>query len=299
VGIEVLRSIDDMRRWSNEARGRGQRIGFVPTMGYFHEGHLSLIRLAEQAADRVVVSIFVNPIQFGPSEDLDRYPRDLGRDRQLAEQAGGDLLFAPSVSAMYPEGFHTMVSVRRLSQVLCGAYRPGHFDGVTTVVLKLLHIVRPTMLFLGEKDYQQAVIIRRMIRDLDMDVNVLLGPTVREPDGLAMSSRNVYLADAERDAASVIYRSLCQARRLVEAGETRGHAVTGEVRRILSEVKPVEIEYVSAVDPDTLEEVSELDKPTLIAVAVRIGGSRLIDNVVCVPKTRRAPSPPAGTGERE
>jgi pantoate--beta-alanine ligase len=297
VAIEVIRRIDDMRRWSREVRSHGQRIGFVPTMGYFHEGHLSLIRLAGQAADRVVVSIFVNPIQFGPSEDLARSPRDRARDRQLAGESGAHLLFAPSVSEMYPEGFRTTLTVRRLSQVLCGAYRPGHFDGVATVVLKLLNIVRPAMIFLGEKDYQQAVIIRRMISDLNLGVNVLLAPTVREPDGLAMSSRNVYLADAERDAASVIYRSLCEARRLVEGGETRAHAITGEVRRILSEVKPVQIEYVSAVDPDNLEEVSSLDKPTLVAVAVRIGGCRLIDSMICVPKTRPASAPPAGGRE--
>lgn len=290
MAIDILQHLDEMTRWSEEERRRGHTLGFVPTMGYFHEGHLSLIRLAREACERVVVSIFVNPTQFGPREDFDRYPRDLGRDRRLAEEAGADLVFVPTVDAMYPEGFRTLVSVRRFSEVLCGAQRPGHFDGVATVVLKLVNLVRPDVMFLGEKDYQQAVLLRRMMTDLNTGVKVLLGPTVREADGLAMSSRNAYLSGAERDAAGILYRALRAAAKLVASGETRAHAVVAEVRGVIREAALAQVEYVSVVDPETLEEVAALHEPVVVALAARVGNSRLIDNIICVPgRTPRAP----------
>lgn len=295
MAAEIIRGVEEMTRWSRAERAGGRRIGFVPTMGYFHDGHLSLIRLAREACPRVVVSIFVNPTQFGPSEDFDRYPRDLARDRRLAEEAGAHALFVPGVEEIYPPGFLTAVSVRRISQVLCGAFRPGHFDGVALVVLKLLNIVEPDVLFLGEKDYQQTVVIRRMIADLGVGVKVMLGATVREADGLAMSSRNVYLQRAERDAAATLYRALSAGRRLVEGGERRAHAVLSEVRRLLTEGPLIEVEYVAAVDPETLEEVSVLDGPMRLAAAVRIGATRLIDNVDL---RARAGAPGRGRGGR-
>ncbi|HID10262.1 MAG TPA: pantoate--beta-alanine ligase, partial [Candidatus Latescibacteria bacterium] len=233
--MEKIERIRDMQAWSDEVRARGERIGFVPTMGYLHEGHLSLVRLAKERSDRIVVSIFVNPIQFGPQEDYNRYPRDLKRDLRVLRDLGVDAAFVPSVEEMYPEGFCTYVHVEGLTEGLCGAFRPGHFRGVTTVVTKLFLAVRPHVAAFGQKDAQQAFVIKRMVRDLNMDVEIVVGPTVREEDGLAMSSRNMYLSPDERRQATVLYRALMRAKAMVEAGERDPKAVVGAMGKIVEE----------------------------------------------------------------
>jgi len=270
-------------------RGRGpagarragpRRLGFVPTMGALHEGHLSLVRRAREVSDMVVLSIFVNPKQFGPAEDFERYPRDLERDAVLAAREGVEFLFTPSTGEIYPPTFSTSVEVERLSRVMCGASRPGHFRGVATVVLKLLNIISPDVAVFGAKDFQQWVIIRRMAADLNLDVELLLAPIVRETDGLAMSSRNASLPPGERQAARILDRSLHRARGLFARGERAVAVIEGAVRGSLEEEPLARIDYVAVVDPETLEPVASLSGPTLVAIAVRIGGTRLIDNVV-------------------
>lgn len=255
-------------------------VGLVPTMGYLHEGHLSLVRLARELSDTVVVSVFVNPTQFGPSEDFDNYPRDLTRDARLAGEAGCDLLFVPSAEEMYPAHYATVVHVQKLGRRLCGAFRPGHFDGVCTVVAKLLNIVRPEVAVFGQKDGQQAAIIERMAADLDLGVRIVRGPTVREADGLAMSSRNSYLSEDERADAAVLYQALEKARGLYESGETDAAAVIERVRSMIDARPTARSQYVAAVDRDTLDDVQELGPDTMIALAVFVGETRLIDNVV-------------------
>jgi len=269
-----------MRAKARALREAGDVIGLVPTMGFLHEGHLSLIRLADELADAVVVSIFVNPTQFGPSEDYERYPRDLKRDARLAEGAGCDVLFVPEVADMYPGGHATVVHIEGLSERLCGAQRPGHFDGVCTVVAKLMNIVEPELAVFGQKDGQQAVIIERMVDDLNMDVSIVLGSTVREPDGLAMSSRNTYLSPEERLDALSIDESLSEARERYEAGETDAASAVERIRASIEARPSANVEYVSAVDRRTLEDVRVLGPGTMIAVAARVGETRLIDNVV-------------------
>jgi pantoate--beta-alanine ligase len=258
------------------------RIGLVPTMGALHEGHLSLVRHARAADDVVAVSIFVNPTQFGPSEDFARYPRDPDRDLALLREVGTDLVFMPPVEEVYPQGFDTYVEVGRLTQVLEGASRPGHFRGVATVVAKLFNIVQPDRAYFGQKDAQQLAVIRRLTRDLDLPVEVVGLPTVREPDGLAMSSRNVYLSPEERKAALVLYRSLEAAQELWRSG-VRDAAL---IRRRMNEVLAgpaagglARVDYVSVADSETLEELETVDGPALVSLAVRIGKTRLIDNV--------------------
>ncbi len=268
-----------MRRWSEAAGRSGRSVAFVPTMGFLHEGHLSLIRRARREADLVVVSIFVNPLQFGPREDLARYPRNLARDTRLAHEAGCDALFAPSVAEMYPPGYRTRVSVDGTDSVLCGRSRPGHFSGVVTVVLKLVNIVRPDVLLLGQKDAQQAVVVRRMLGDLDAGVRVLVCPTVREKDGLAMSSRNGYLSPEERRRALGISRALFLARDLALRGERSASAIKTRMKKTLSEAGITETDYVEIVDGEELTPVRRLDGDVLIAVAARVGRTRLIDNV--------------------
>lgn len=252
----------------------------VPTMGYLHEGHLSLIRRARELSDSVVVSIFVNPTQFGPSEDLERYPRDLERDTALCEGAGCDVLFVPSAEEMYPARYATIVHVQKLSRKLCGAFRPGHFDGVCTVVAKLFEIVRPTLAVFGQKDGQQAAIIERMVTDLHMDVRIELGDIVREPDGLAMSSRNRYLSLEERTDAVALSEALSAARDRYGSGETDAASVLEGVRAVIEARPTAEVQYVAAVDRKTLEDVTVLREGTMIAVAAIVGATRLIDNVV-------------------
>jgi pantoate--beta-alanine ligase len=281
--MEILHTVDACRRWR---RGAGGTIGFVPTMGFLHEGHLSLMRQAAAAADRVVVSVFVNPKQFGPGEDLDAYPRDFERDRALCEAGGVDALFVPSATELYPDGFSTYVVEESLSHGLCGRRRPGHFRGVCTVVAKLLHIVWPDVLVLGEKDAQQLRVLRRMIRDLNFPVEILPGPTVREADGLAMSSRNRYLNEEQRQQAVCLKRSLDRAEELFRGGERDAAALIAAMESVIHEVPGAAIDYIEAVDDATLGPVDRIERDTLLALAVRIGPARLIDNAVLRISTR-------------
>ena len=277
-------------------------IGLVPTMGYLHEGHLSLIRLARAQCRRVVVSVFVNPLQFGPQEDFDRYPRDLERDCRLAASAGADLLFHPTVAEMYPDGQPAVfLDVGELAQRWEGAVRPGHFRGVVTVVAKLFYLVQPDRAYFGQKDAQQAVIIRRMVADLNFPVEVVIGPTVREPDGLALSSRNVYLTPAQRRAAPVLYRALQRARRLLQQGERDGAALTLAMEREIGSEPLAVAEYAAVVAPRTLEPLERVaDGEVLLLVAARVGGTRLIDNLWLVVDAQgvrdRFPPEPSGIG---
>ncbi|MDK2926077.1 MAG: pantoate--beta-alanine ligase [Bacillota bacterium] len=281
--VEVLETSAAVRARVREERRAGKSIGLVPTMGYLHEGHLSLIRRARADCDFVVVSIFVNPLQFGPNEDYNVYPRDLKRDSALAAEAGADVIFHPTPEEMYPEGFQTHVEVEKLSQGLCGAFRPGHFRGVATVVTKLFNIVSPDKAYFGEKDAQQLAVIRRMVRDLNLDIEIVPMPIVRESDGLALSSRNTYLSPEERRAATVVYRSLLCGRDLIAAGERDGQRVRDAVRDTLeSEPLVSRIDYVAVVDPDTLEEKTTLSGSVMLAVAAYIGKVRLIDNIKVV-----------------
>ena len=268
-----------MQRIALGLKRRG-RIGFVPTMGYLHEGHLGLVRAARRQADFVVVSIFVNPIQFGPKEDYRRYPRDFSRDRRLLESAGADFIFYPDVRGMYPEGFATFVEVERLGEGLCGKSRPGHFRGVTTVVTKLFNIVLPDVAVFGAKDAQQAFVIRRMTRDLDFRTRIVILPTARERDGLAMSSRNVYLTPEQRAEAPVLHRSLVLARHMIEQGERKAAEVKFAMRRLIRRESGGRIDYVEMVDTDELRPVRIIKGETLVALAVFFGKTRLIDNTV-------------------
>jgi len=276
----TVEGITQMRGVSRKAREEGKLIALVPTMGFFHEGHLSLIREARKVGDLVVVSSFVNPSQFGPREDYGAYPREPERDRTLAEENGTDVLFSPSVEEMYPQGYSTWVEVEGLTEVLCGRSRPGHFWGVTTVVTKLFHIVQPHYAIFGQKDYQQAQVIKRMADDLNFDLRVLVKPTVREPDGLAMSSRNLYLTPAERKDAVILYRSLLRAQELVQDGERDAGRISDVIRKMIANVKRAEINYVSIVDGENLRPISQLKGKVLFALAVKIGKARLIDNIL-------------------
>ncbi|MBI4689523.1 MAG: pantoate--beta-alanine ligase [Nitrospirae bacterium] len=262
----------------------GRSIGFVPTMGALHEGHLSLVRRSKGENDITVVSIFINPLQFGPKEDFNEYPRDTEGDMVKLKGADADILFMPDVSLIYPDKFLTYVEVQNLSEKLCGVIRPGHFSGVTTIVAKLLNIVKPTRAYFGQKDFQQAIIIKKMVKDLDMGLEVVVCPTIREHDGLAMSSRNSYLNGEERKAASVINRCLNQTTELIKSGIINHDQIKGFMEKKLSEEPLVtEIQYASVYDPDTLEELEIIDKEALLAVAVRVGKTRLIDNILITP----------------
>ncbi len=282
--MKIIETIEEMRTAVRDFKSAGPTVGFVPTMGYLHQGHLSLVRASRAKTDRTVVSIFVNPIQFGPAEDLDRYPRDLGRDRALLEREGVDLLFHPATEEIYPAGFRTTVEVRDLQDRLCGASRPGHFRGVCTVVMKLFQIVRPDVAFFGQKDAQQAVIIRRMARDMDLDLEVDVRPTVREPDGLAMSSRNSYLSAEERKAARVLFQGLELARAMAEAGEEDAAAIVDAVRGLVGREPLTRVDYVEVVDPEELVPLGRIADEALVALAVFVGTTRLIDNAVIRPK---------------
>ena len=276
----VIEPISDMRQWSERQRRGRQRIVLVPTMGFLHEGHLGLVREARWRGDLVVASIFVNPAQFAPGEDFATYPRDFERDRGMLEVEGVDVLFHPSLAEIYPAGSQTVVDVEKLSLPLCGSVRPGHFRGVATVVAKLFNIVRPHLAIFGEKDYQQLQVIRRMVRDLGMDVEIVGHPIVREADGLAMSSRNAYLTPAERQAALCLSRALCKAERLVRRGEVTAAKIVERVRAELDNEPLAAVEYVKLCDVETLDEVDKIREPALLALAVRIGKARLIDNRV-------------------
>lgn len=278
--MNLIEQIREMRHWSETQRHEGKRIVLVPTMGFLHEGHLSLVREGEKRGDQLVVSVFVNPTQFAPHEDYTAYPRDLDRDRVLLEKEGVDVLFQPSVEEMYPKGAQTHVELARLCLLLCGASRPGHFRGVATVVAKLFNIVRPHVAIFGSKDYQQLQIIRRMVADLNFDVEVAGYPIVREKDGLAMSSRNTYLNQKERQAALSLSRSLHKAERLVEQGERGSDRILDAVRREVEKEPLAQIEYIQLCHPYTLEKVDKVDSEALLALAVQVGRARLIDNAI-------------------
>lgn len=274
-----LTAVGPMRAWSRTARTAGRRVAFVPTMGFLHEGHLRLVDEARAGADVVVMSIFVNPLQFGPSEDLDRYPRALERDRALAAARGVACLFVPTAAEMYPAAPLVRVAPGPLGDHLCGPFRPGHFEGVLTVVAKLFHAVEPDVAVFGRKDAQQARMIERMVADLDFPVTVVIAPTARAPDGLALSSRNAYLTPAERRVAARIPAALARAHTAFRAGLRDAAQLIGTVRRELAD-NGLAVEYVETVDPDGLAPVSTLTPSTLLAVAARVGHTRLIDNIV-------------------
>jgi pantoate--beta-alanine ligase len=247
-------------------------------MGFFHEGHLELMRVAKQRADKLVISLFVNPIQFGPSEDYQSYPRDMDGDLSKAKGAGADIVFTPSVEEMYPEGFQTRISVEKLGQHLCGISRPGHFDGVTTVVAKLFNITSPHVAVFGEKDYQQLTVISRMVQDLNMDIQIVGVPTVREPDGLAMSSRNTYLTPEQRKSALSLKKSLDLAEDMVSKGEKDASKIRGAIEKLILSHPLTQIDYISLCHPTTLEDLKSVERRCLLALAVRVGKTRLIDN---------------------
>jgi pantoate--beta-alanine ligase len=278
--MELIEHNSDMRQWSERQRAAGQRIVLVPTMGFLHEGHLALMRDAKSRGDRVVASIFINPTQFGPGEDLAAYPRDFARDRSLLEAEGVAVLFHPAVQEIYPAGAQTFVEVEQLSLPLCGVVRRSHFRGVATVVAKLFNIVRPQVAIFGEKDFQQLQVIKRMVRDLCMDIEIVGHPIVREADGLAMSSRNSYLNPAERQAAVCLSRALCKAERLFRRGETDAARLIDLVMAELEREPLANVEYAKLCDAETLEEVQQITAPAVLALAARIGKARLIDNRV-------------------
>ena len=273
-------TVAEMRAWSDGARAAGRRIGLVPTMGYLHDGHLSLVAEARRRAETCVASIFVNPMQFGANEDLSRYPRDLPRDRAALSAAGVDVLYLPTAAEMYPAGFQTEVTVATVSKGLCGRSRPGHFSGVTTVVTKLFNAVKPHVAVFGEKDFQQLAVIRRMASDLDTGIEVVGAPIVRESDGVAMSSRNAYLSEGERVAARCLSRSLAAARSAVADGARSAADVLAAARAVLDAEPAARIDYVELVDADSLEPVERLAGDALLALAVFIGRTRLIDNTI-------------------
>jgi pantoate--beta-alanine ligase len=282
--MRTLKTVEEIRRFSRARKAEGHRVALVPTMGYLHEGHLSLVREGKRRASCVLASIFVNPIQFGPREDLDRYPRDLPRDSALLEAEGVDALFAPEVEEMYPHGFATRVNVEGpLTEGLCGARRPGHFSGVATVVTKLFTACEPDVALFGQKDAQQAAVIRRFTRDLDLPVEIVVCPIVRERDGLAMSSRNVYLSPEERNQAPALFRSLRAAEALFASGERRAEVLLDTVRRGIARAPLARLDYAELVDADSLVPVQRVEAPALLALAVFFGSTRLIDNTVLSP----------------
>jgi pantoate--beta-alanine ligase len=276
----ITRTISETRNAIAHARAQNKKIGFVPTMGYLHEGHLKLIDIARQHSDFVVVSIFVNPTQFGPAEDFAKYPRDFERDRKLCESRGTDLIFAPEVSELYPEKSLLTFQIEKLGDRLCGARRPGHFHGVVLVVSKLFNIVQPDIAVFGQKDAQQLIIIQRLVQDLNFPVKIIAAPTVREPDGLAMSSRNVYLNSEQRAQGTVLYRSLQSAKALIESGERDAKKVISEMEKFVATASEAEIDYIEIVALKDLQPVERITEPFLIALAVYFGKARLIDNIV-------------------
>jgi pantoate--beta-alanine ligase len=279
--VEILRTVEEARAFAARHHAAGRRVALVPTMGYLHDGHLGLIRLARQHADAVVTSIFVNPTQFGPNEDFERYPRDPEGDLAKAASAGTDAVFMPEVGTMYPPGHRTKVTVSAITEVLCGASRPTHFAGVTTVVLKLFLITRCDVAVFGEKDFQQLAVIRRMVADLDVPVRVVGHPIVREPDGLALSSRNVYLSPEQRAAALSLSRGLASARRAWDAGERDPRALERVVREVVDAAPGADVDYIEARDAADLSALEgPATRPVVVALAVRFGRTRLIDNAV-------------------
>ena len=278
--MQIIETIPRMSVAVRLLKKDGKSIGFVPTMGYLHEGHLSLARTAKKHNDIVIMSIFVNPIQFGPREDLDKYPRDLKRDEEMASQAGVDIVFYPSANDMYPSGFSTYVTVEKLTDGLCGESRPGHFRGVTTVVTKLFGIVKPDIAYFGQKDAQQALVIKKMVEDLNMGIDIKILPIAREKDGIAMSSRNVYLSKSERKDAGVLYEALTAARMLIDDGEKSSAKIIKTIETAIKAKPTAKVDYVSVVDAKNLKPVRTVSKGALIAVAAYFGKTRLIDNIL-------------------
>jgi len=279
--MQLITTIKEMKAASERLRAEGRRIAFVPTMGYLHAGHLSLMEKAREVGDALVVSIFVNPTQFGPSEDLDKYPRDLESDLRACEAQGADIVFAPPVGEMYPEGYSTFVNEERLSQPLCGQSRPLFFRGVCTVLVKLFNIVRPHVSVFGQKDAQQAAVVSHMVKDLDIDVEIVVAPTVREPDGLSMSSRNAYLKRFQRRDALRIHQALMKGAAIYEGGIDNVDRIIAEITHHISEIRRLRVIYVQAVDKDTMRPLRRVEKGrTLIATAVWCDEIRLIDNII-------------------
>ncbi|MDI6777329.1 MAG: pantoate--beta-alanine ligase [Syntrophales bacterium] len=278
--MKIVRSIKEMQSFSEFSRNSGKKISFVPTMGYFHEGHLSLMKEGKKRGEYLVVSIYVNPMQFGPGEDFARYPRDFERDRKLAEDVGAAVIFCPENEEMYPEQYQTFVDVEEVTKNLCGFLRPGHFRGVTTVCTKLFHIVKPHVTIFGKKDFQQLITIKRMVQDLNIVLEVVGMPTVREADGLAMSSRNVYLKAHERESALSLSRSLIIAKGLYEDGERDAGKILGEVEKYIKRYPHTIIDYAKICDTTTLKDVEYLEGEAVLALAVKVGSTRLIDNYV-------------------
>ncbi|MFC1870383.1 pantoate--beta-alanine ligase [Chloroflexota bacterium] len=275
--MKVIETIAEMKQ---VRRQLAEPVGFVPTMGYLHEGHLSLVRRARIDNSSAIASIFVNPTQFGPREDLTKYPRDLNRDLAMLEKEKTDVVFVPSAAEMYPPGFNSWVEVTKVTERLEGASRPGHFTGVTTVVAKLFNIVEPARAYFGQKDAQQAIVIQKMVVDLNMNLEVVTLPTMRESDGLAMSSRNVYLSPQERKAALVLSQALSLAQQLYSEGETNADYIRQEMAALIQQQPPAKIDYISIADTETLDELDTVNPPALVSMAVKIGKTRLIDNIV-------------------
>lgn len=278
--MKVYRSASSLTKKVFEMKKHGETIGLVPTMGSLHEGHMSIIRKAKKDTDRVIVSIFVNPSQFGPKEDFKKYPRAIKRDLALCGREGVDIIFTPEAGQMYPDGYATYVNVERISDVLCGASRPGHFRGVNTVVAKLFNITMPDVAYFGQKDAQQAIIIKKMAKDLNMSVKIKVMPIVREKDGLAMSSRNVYLDRKERNRSQSIYKSLKSAKELFNSGEKDSKKIINKIKRVIDNQPGTKIDYVAIVDTKDLKDIKRISGEALVAVAVWIGRTRLIDNIM-------------------
>ena len=275
--MKIIKTISEVKKERHNLRGT---VGLFPTLGYLHEGHLSLVRQSVQENDYTISSIFVNPTQFGPSEDFNSYPRDFERDLAMLEEEGVEFVFMPSTQEMYPEGYDTWVDIDNITRKLEGSSRPTHFRGVTTVVAKLFNILEPTRAYFGQKDAQQLAVIKKMVKDLDMNLEVVACPTVREPDGLAMSSRNTYLKPEERKAATVLYQSLKLAEKLYSEGERDAIKIRREMTSLIQQQPAANIDYVSIADNETLDEVDEITRPVLVSLAVKIGIPRLIDNLV-------------------
>ncbi|HEX7401202.1 MAG TPA: pantoate--beta-alanine ligase [candidate division Zixibacteria bacterium] len=277
--MKIIRSPKEMQKICGELKRRGKKIGFVPTMGYLHKGHLGLVQIAGRKSDVVVVSLFVNPTQFGPQEDFQRYPRDFKKDRLSLEQVGCDYLFAPGVKTIYPEGYLTYVNVEKLTTHLEGAVRSGHFRGVTTIVAKLFNMVQPDVAVFGQKDAQQAVVLKKMVDDLNYGIKMIIAPTIREWDGLACSSRNSYLSREERKQAKVLYQTLKLAKKIIKEGERSVFRIVSKMNKFIDRQPLAEIDYIAVTDAKTLELLNKLKGEVLISLAVRFGKTRLIDNV--------------------
>ncbi len=283
--MKIINDIDKMKTYARIMKKENKLVGLVPTMGYLHEGHLSIIRAARNQSDIVIVSIFVNPVQFGPDEDFEKYPRDIKKDEELLKECGVDIIFYPKKEDMYPEGFSTYVDVEKMTENLCGKSRPGHFRGVTTVVMKLFEIIKPDIAYFGQKDAQQAYVVKKMIEDLNMDITMKIMPIIREEDGLAMSSRNIYLTKPERKDTPLLYESLKLAEGLIGSGEISPKKIIKKMRDLLSEKPSLKIDYISIVDTKSLREVTTVEGEVLIAIAVFIGKTRLIDNIILSPSS--------------